>query len=115
MGESLARATAEGQADVLHLCAQRRAAPGIAGRETRALRGERVPWARHNATAKPPHAPMDMDDDTAAADRVVGAMADVGGVNVAGASLTRRAPGASCDRLDVEGQLIVGHSGVKHT
>ena len=81
MDKSLARATAEGQADVLHLCAQRRAAPGIAGREMRELLGESVPWARHNATAKPPHAPM--DDDTAATDRVVGDMADVVGVNVA--------------------------------
>ena len=112
-GVSLARATAQGQADVLHLRVQRRATPRVARRETRELLGESVPWARHNATAEPPHAPM--DDDTVAADRGVGDMADVVGVNVAGASWARRAPGASRDRLDVEGQLIVGHSGVKHT
>jgi len=113
-GEALAWPTAEGQADVLRLCLQRRASPGVTRHQVRALLSECPRGAVRGTAAEAPDAPT--DGDMAVADRLIRDMADVVGVDVAGAPVARRARGAPSCRLHVEDHLIfiVGHGDVEH-
>jgi len=112
-GEAHAGTSAEGEAEVREEGLQGHTSSRIAGSEAGHLLGEGATRAGGGAAAEAPD--REVEEHAPTADGLIGNMADVARVDMAGTAMTGRTAGGRSQRFEIEFERCCGKRGMAHT